>query len=276
MAITVKTNTASNKAMTDLNKTSRALSRSFEKISSGKRIARASDDAAGLGVAENLRAASSSAAVAARNTNDGISTIAIAEGATNEVGNILVRMRELAVQSASETLGNDERAYAQTEFAANLQEIDRIAGTTEFSGTKLTDGSTTALSIQVGINNTADDKIDVAFGNLSTAASALGVSALDISTLTGAGAALSTIDAALDTVNGYRATYGAAENRLNSALNNLETFSETTKAAESNIRDADFGAETAQLSQNQILQQAGTSILSQAKQVNQAALSLLN
>ena len=274
MAITVKTNTASNKAMTDLNKTSRALSRSFEKISSGKRISRASDDAAGLGVAENLRSAHTSAAVAARNTNDGISTISIAEGATNEVGNILVRMRELAVQSSSETLGADERAYAQTEFAANKQEIDRIASTTEFSGTKLTDGSTTALSVQVGVNNTSNDKIDVAFGNLKT--SALGVSALDVSTMTGAGAALSTIDAALDTVNGYRATYGAAENRLNSALNNLETFSETTKAAESNIRDADFGAETAQLSQNQILQQAGVSILSQAKQVNQAALGLLN
>jgi flagellin len=274
MAITVKTNTASNKALTDLNKTSRALSRSFEKISSGKRIARASDDAAGLGVAENLRAASSSAAVAARNTNDGISTISIAEGATNEVGNILVRMRELSVQSASETLGSDERAYAQTEFQANIDEIDRIANTTEFNGTKLTDGSTTSLGVQVGINATADDKISVGFGDLTSAT--LAVDTLDISTAAGADTALAAIDGALDTVNGYRATYGAAENRLNSALNNIETFAETTKAAESNIRDADFGAETAQLSQNQILQQAGVSILSQAKQVNQAALGLLN
>ncbi len=274
MAITVKTNTASNKALTDLNKTSRALSRSFEKISSGKRIARASDDAAGLGVAENLRAASSSAAVAARNTNDGISTISIAEGATNEVGNILVRMRELAVQSASETLGTDERAYAQTEFQANIDEIDRIANTTEFNGTKLTNGTTSSIGVQVGINATADDKISVGFGDLTSAT--LAVDSLDVSSASGASAALSAIDGALDTVNGYRATYGAAENRLNSALSNLETFTETTKAAESNIRDADFGAETAQLSQNQILQQAGTSILSQAKQVNQAALGLLN
>ncbi len=274
MAITVKTNTASNKALTDLNKTSRALSRSFEKISSGKRIARASDDAAGLGVAENLRAASSSAAVAARNTNDGISTISIAEGATNEVGNILVRMRELAVQSASETLGTDERAYAQTEFQANIDEIDRIANTTEFNGTKLTNGTTSSIGVQVGINATADDKISVGFGDLTSAT--LAVDSLAVSTAAGASAALSAIDGALDTVNGYRATYGAAENRLNSALSNLETFTETTKAAESNIRDADFGAETAQLSQNQILQQAGTSILSQAKQVNQAALGLLN
>ncbi len=273
MAITVRTNTAAGKALTDLNKTSRALSRSFEKISSGKRISRAADDAAGLGVAENLRAASSSAAVAARNTNDGISTIAIAEGATNEVGNILVRMRELAVQSASETLGTDERAYAQTEFASLQSEVDRIASVTEFNGIKLTNGATSTIGVQVGINATANDQVDVTFGDLMS--STLGVNAIAVSTAAGASAALSTIDAAINTVNGYRATYGAAENRLNNALNNLETFTETTKAAESQIRDADFGAETATLSQNQILQQAGTSILTQAKGISQAAIGLL-
>ncbi len=275
MAITVRTNTAAGKALTDLNKTSRALSRSFEKISSGKRISRAADDAAGLGVAENLRAASSSAAVAARNTNDGISTIAIAEGATNEVGNILVRMRELAVQSASETLGTDERAYAQTEFASLQSEVDRIANVTEFNGIKLTDGSTTAISVQVGINNTTNDKVDVAFGDLNTSALGVGAATINVTTMTSAGAALSVLDTAINSVNSYRATYGAAENRLNSALNNLETFTETTKAAESQIRDADFGAETATLSQNQILQQAGTSILTQAKGISQAAIGLL-
>jgi flagellin len=276
MAITVKTNTAVGQALTDLSKTSRALSRSFEKISSGKRIARASDDAAGLGVAENLRAASSSAAVAARNTNDGISVIAIAEGATNEVGNILVRMRELAVQSASETLGADERAYAQTEFAALKSEITRISEVTEFNGVSLTDGTTTSLDVQVGINNTTNDRISVSFGNLSLAASGLTLTAAGVTTATTAGSAIALIDDAIDTINGYRATYGATENRLNSALNNTESFVETTQAAESNIRDADFGAETSQLAANQILQQAGVSILQQAKQVNQAALGLLN
>jgi flagellin len=276
MAITVKTNTAVGQALTDLSKTSRALNRSFEKISSGKRIARASDDAAGLGVAENLRAAGSSAAVAARNTNDGISVISIAEGATNEVGNILVRMRELAVQSASETLGSDERAYAQTEFAALKSEITRISEVTEFNGTALTDGTTTSLDVQVGINNTTNDRISVEFGNLSLVASALALTAAGVTTATSAGTAIGLIDSAIDTINGYRATYGATENRLNSALNNTESFIETTQAAESNIRDADFGAETSQLAANQILQQAGVSILQQAKQVNQAALGLLN
>jgi len=276
MAITVKTNTAVGQALTDLSKTSRALGRSFERISSGKRIARAADDAAGLGVAENLRAASTSASVAARNTNDGISANSIAEGATNEVGNILVRMRELAVQSASETLGSSERSYAQTEFAALKTEITRISEVTEFNGTLLTNGSTTALDVQVGINNTSNDRITVEFGNLSLAGTALALTAAGVTTSASAGTALGLIDTAIDTLNGYRATYGATENRLNSALSNTEAFIETTQAAESNIRDADFGAETSQLAANQILQQAGVSILSQAKQVNQAAISLLN
>jgi flagellin len=275
MAITVKTNTSVGQALTDLNKTSRALGRSFERISSGLRIARAADDAAGLGVAENLRAASTSATVAARNTNDGISVIAIAEGATNEVSNILVRMRELAVQSASETLGSAERAYAQTEFAELQGEINRIASVTEFNGISLTNGTTTSLGVQVGINATSNDQIDISFGNLQTSAGALNVSSASVSTAALASTALGLIDAAINEVNSIRATYGSTENRLNSALNNLETFTETTQAAESLIRDADFGAETAQLAQNQILQQAGVSILTQAKGINQAALGLL-
>jgi len=275
MAITVKTNTAVNQGLADLSKTSRALSRSFERISSGKRIARAADDAAGLGVAENLRAAASSGEVAARNTNDGISVISIAEGATNEVGNLLVRMRELAVQSSSETLGTTERAYAVTEYDSLVSEVDRIASTTEFNGIKLTDGVTASLDVQVGINGTANDRITVNMADLTTAT--LGVAAGDIisNDPTSAQGVLSTIDTAIDTLNGYRAGFGSSENRLNSALNNMETFVETTKAAESNIRDADFGAETSQLAQNQILQQAGVAILGQAKQVSQGAMGLL-
>jgi flagellin len=275
MAITVKTNTSVGQALTDLNKTSRSLGRSFERISSGLRIARAADDAAGLGVAENLRAASTSATVASRNTNDGISVIAIAEGATNEVSNILIRMRELAVQSASETLGTAERAYAQTEFSELQGEINRIASVTEFNGITLTNGTTTTMGVQVGINATSNDQIDISFGNLQTSAGALNVSSASVSTAALATTALGLIDSAINEVNSIRATYGATENRLNSALNNLETFVETTQAAESQIRDADFGAETAQLAQNQILQQAGVSILTQAKGINQAALGLL-
>jgi flagellin len=275
MAIDVRTNMASINALNDLNATSRALSRSFERISSGKRIARAADDAAGLGVAENLRAASTSAAVASRNTNDGMSVIAVAEGASSEVGNLLVRMRELAVQSASETLGNDERAYVQQEYVSLAGEVDRIAAVTEFNGQSLTDGTLTTLGVQVGIQNTANDQIAITLGDLTSITLGVDTGAVDMSTAAGASAALTTIDAAIDTVSSYRADYGATENRLNNALNNLETFAQTTIEAEARIRDADFGKETAELSQNQVLMQAGVSVLGQAKGLNQSALSLL-
>jgi len=275
MAITVKTNTTATNALKDLNQTSRSLSRSFERISSGQRIARAADDAAGLGVAENLRRTSASAAVAQRNTNDGMSFIAVAEGASSEVGNLLVRMRELAVQGASETLDDDERAYVQSEFVALSTEVDRIAEVTEFNGQALTNGTLTDVNVQVGVNATANDQIAITLGDLTTATLGVDTGAVDMSTAAGASAALAAIDTAIETVSSYRAAYGATENRLSSALNNLETFEQTTKEAESRIRDADFGAETATLSQNQILQQAGVSVLSQAKSINQSALSLL-
>ncbi|MES2640689.1 MAG: flagellin [Myxococcota bacterium] len=276
MAITLKTNTTASNALGDLNKTTRALSRSFERISSGLRISRAADDAAGVGVAENLRAAHTSASVAQRNTNDGMSIIAVAEGASSEVGNILVRMRELAVQGASETLNDDERAYVQSEFTALSGEVDRIAGVTEFNGQALTDGSLTGIGVQVGIHNTSNDTITVSLGDLSSSTLGVDTSTIDMSTASGASDALTDIDAAIDTVNSYRADYGSVENRLGNALNNLETFEQTTLEAESRVRDVDFGKETANLSQNQVLQQAGTSVLSQAKSIGQAALGLLN
>jgi len=274
MALTVRTNVASGNSLNQLNKTSRALSRSFERISSGKRISRAADDAAGLGVADNLRAGAASAVVAGRNTNDGISLIAVAEGAASQVGSLLTRARELAIQSASETLESTERAYTQTEFASITAEIDRIAAVTEFNGKLLGDGSVTAVNVQVGIRDTADDQIAVTLGDL-TASVGLGLGAATLSTAGGATTALGLIDAAINTISGYRADYGSVENRLGSALENLGTFQTTTLEAESRIRDADFGYETAALSQNQILQQAGVSILAQANQINQSALSLL-
>ncbi len=275
MAITVNTNTAANRAMTQLNKAGRALSGSFARISSGLRISKAADDAAGLGVAEKLKVAASSSKVASRNTADGISMIAVAEGASSEVGNILGRMRELAVQSASESLGDDERAYVQDEFAALSAEVDRISGVTEFNGKALTDGSTATVGVQVGINATANDQVSITLGDLSAATLGVDTGAVDLSTSTTASDALAVIDDAIDMVSGYRSDYGAAENRLNSALNNLETFVENTSAAESQIRDADFGYETAEMSKNQIMQQAGIAILAQAKGMNQGALSLL-
>lgn len=275
MAITVKTNMAATGALNALNKTSRALAGSFARISSGLRISKAADDAAGLGVAENLKAAYKSADVAARNVNDGISIIGVAEGAAGEVGDILVRMRELAVQSASETLDDDERTYVQDEFTQLTAEVDRIANTTEFNGQKLTDGSLSTIAVQVGINNTTNDQITITLGDLTSTTLGVDSGSVDLSTASGASSALTNIDAAISAVAAYRSGFGSVENRLGSALNNLETFSETTKSAESSIRDADFGYETAQLSQNQILQQAGVSILSQAKSLNQSAQQLL-
>lgn len=273
MPLTVKSNTSATHALNELNKTTRALSRNFERISSGLRISRAADDAAGLGVAENLRAASQSAMVAMRNINDGISIIAVAEGAAGEVADILVRMRELAVQSASETLDDDQRSYIQTEYVQLTAEVDRIANVTEFNGNLLTEGSLTSIDVQAGVNNTVNDVVTISLGDLG--ATTLGVNTASLASADSASAALDTIDSAIAAVSAYRANFGAVENRLNSALNNLEVFSESTQSAESRIRDADFGYETAQLSQNQILQQAGTAILQQTKNLNSSVTDLL-
>ena len=275
MALTVRTNATAESALTNLNKTSRALQRSFERLSSGKRISRAADDAAGLGAAEKLHAASTSALVAARNVNDGISIISVAEGAANEVGSILIRMRELAIQGASETLSSSDRAYVQDEFVSLSQEVDRIANVTEYNGTKLADGVITSLDVQVGIQATGSDVISITTGDLTASTLTVDTTTIDMSTATGASAALADIDAGIELVSGYRSDFGAVENRLGNALNNLETFATATLSAESRIRDADFGLETAHLTQNQVLQQAGVSVLSQAKGINQGALSLL-
>jgi flagellin len=184
-------------------------------------------------------------------------------------------MRELAVQSASETLGDSERAYIQDEFTALSAEIDRIASVTEFNGKKLTDGSSATVAVQVGIRSTADDQVTMTLGDLTATTLGVDTAAIDMSTSAGATTAIDLVDAAISTVSSYRSDYGAAENRLASALNNLESFTENTLAAESAIRDADFGYETSEMSKNQILQQAGTAILAQAKSVNQGALQLL-
>lgn len=275
MSFSVNTNVSALKAMTQLNRTGRSLSRSFERISSGLRISRAADDAAGLGVAENLKVAGRSAVVAQRNINDGVSIISTAEGATSEVGNILARMRELAVESSSETLADSERAYVQDEYEALTAEVDRIANTTEFNGTMLTDGSSTAIGVQVGINATSYDQVDIEVGDLRSTTLGVDTGSIDMSTASGAQSALDVIDTAIDTVTSYRSAYGAVENRLSSALSTMENYAENLKSAESQIRDADFGYETTELSKSQILQQAGTAILAQAKSMSQGALQLL-
>ncbi len=275
MAIRVNTNTAANSAITKLGQTGRSLSKSFQRISSGLRIVRAADDAAGLGVAESLKVSYDSSRVAQRNIGDGISVVTVAESASTEVASIIGRIRELAVQSASETLGTAERAYIQDEFLAISAEVDRIANVTEFNGMKLSDGSDTLMNVQVGIGATVNDQVGIDLGDLRSTTLAVDSVTIDLSTAAGATAALAFVDAALDTVNSYRSKLGAAENRLGSALNNIEVFAENTKAAESQIRDADFGEETADLAKYQIMQQAGVAVLAQAKNLGQSVVQLL-
>jgi flagellin len=275
MALTVNTNTASLNAINNLNQTQRSLGGNYQRISSGLRIAKAADDAAGLAVAESLGAQSASGRVAMRNTNDGISVIQTAEGAMDSVGDIISRMRELAVQSSSETLADDERAYIQDEFEQLSAEIDRIASSTNFNGTALADGTTTQLDVQVGVMNTANDRITITLSDLTASTLGVDTATVDLSSATGAQAAIDTFDIALDSVSSYRSDLGAAQNRLDSALSNMETYVENLEGAESQIRDADFAFETAELAKNQILQQAGVSVLAQAKAMNQGVLSLL-
>ena len=275
MALTVNSNTASLNAINNLNQTQRSLAGSYGRISSGLRITRAADDAAGLGVAESLGAQAASGRVAMRNTNDGISVIQTAEGAMDSVGDILARMRELAVQSSSETLADDDRAYIQDEFEQLSEEIDRIANATQFNGTALCDGTTTELDVQVGIMNSADDRITITLNDLSAATLGVDTSAMDLSSAATAQTAIDDLDTAIGSVSSFRSDLGAVQNRLDSALSNMETYTENLESAESQIRDADFAYETAELAKNQILQQAGVSVLAQAKTMNQGALSLL-
>lgn len=274
MGFSIATNPASIEAQRNLNATQSMLSKSMGRLSTGMRINVAADDAAGLAISENLKAGIRSIGQAVRNANDGVSLLQVAEGGMNETSGILIRMRELAMQASTDTVGNTERGYAQTEFAQLIEEIDRIANTTEYNGTALLDGSATALDFQVGIRNTADDRITVAIDDV-TATAGLGVGALNVSTKAGAQAALTTIDAGIVTVSGARANIGAFQNRLVSTVANLENANVNLSAANSRIRDTDVAAESAALTRNQILTQAGVAVLAQANQAPQFALSLL-
>jgi flagellin len=276
MSMTVRTNVASLMAQGSLSRTNKNLANSLARISSGMRINKAADDAAGLGVATNLETSVSSTRVAMRNTNDGISIIQTAESASHEVTDILQRMRELAVQSASETLDDDERSYIQDEFVQLSEEVERIASVTEFNGVALTNNTNTQIDVQVGIQNASTSRISIDLGDLR--ATALGVSStqMSLASATSAQEALDTIDTALDSVNSVRSGFGAVQNRLDSALNNSQVYTEALSAAEAGIRDTDFAEETSNLTKMQIMQQAGVAALAQAKNINQSVISLLS
>jgi flagellin len=277
MALTVNTNMAALGAANTLNNTQGALSQTLSRVSSGLRVTKAADDAAGSAVATNLSTKARSGEQAMRNANDGISVIQTAEAATKEVVSILDRMRELAVQSSSETLDDGERAYIDSEYGELASEIERIAQATEFNDIKLSEGTNTSLTVQVGIAGGTASQIDITLGDLQ--ATALGVDAtssgVDLSKASTAQSAIATIDTALDSVNSIRAAYGATQNRLGSAINNMTAYTESLTAAASQIQDADYAHETAEMTRLQVMQQAGVAALGQARGMNQSVLSLL-
>jgi len=274
--MTVRTNVASLMAQGSLGRTNKNLANSLSRISSGMRINKAADDAAGLGVATNLETSISSTRVAMRNTNDGISIIQTAESASNEVTDILQRMRELAVQSSSETLDDDERSYIQDEFLELSEEIERISAVTEFNGVALTNNTSTQIDVQVGIQNATTSRISIDLGDLRATSLGVASTQISLSNATSAQSALDNIDTALDSVNGVRSGLGAVQNRLDSALNNSQVYTEALSSAEASIRDTDFATETSELTKLQIMQQAGVAALAQAKNINQSVISLLS
>jgi flagellin len=275
MGFSIVTNTASLNAQRNLSRTQTELGGNLARLSSGLRINNASDDAAGLAISEKLRAQIRGLGQAERNTMDGVSLIQTAEGAMNEVSGILTRMRELAVQSANGTLGSTERNFLNEEFEALTSEVDRIANVTEFNGLNLLDGTTSQIDFQVGINDTANDQITASMTEMHTSAGALNVATLSVSTATDAGTALAALDTAIDAVSSGRSTLGASQNRLQITISNLGSARENLAAANSRIRDVDVAAETSAMTRNNILMQAGVSVLAQANQIPSLALSLL-
>jgi len=258
-----------------LNRVNTLLSDGLLRLSTGQRVNKAADDPAGLAVALQLRADDTSASQALRNTNTGVSMLATAEGAMGEIGNILDRMRELAVQSSSETLTSSQRSSIDDEFEELSAEIDRISSSTEFNDFKLTDGTTTSVSVQVGINSGSDNQIDLSFSDVGADALAVNVSAMDLSTASAASTAITGIDAAIDTIASERASIGASQNRLTSASNYMSEFQLATRSAHSSIMDADMAYEIAEISRLQVIQSAGIAALAQANNINMSLIALL-
>ena len=248
---------------------------SVQRLSSGYRINSAADDAAGLGRADQLRSQSRMIQASIRNINDGVSAMEIADKAAEQITNIVTRMGELAASSAQGTLDSTNRSYYSDEYNKLISEIDRISNTTEFGGFKLINGDTAALTMFIGFKNSDNDQLSISLNVLTSGTSGLNLVSGAISTQAGALSALDSVSSALKTINDARAIYGASTNRLSSALNNLQVTYTNYQAAESRIRDADFAYETAQYTKNQIMVQAGTSVLAQANQSSQNVLSLL-
>lgn len=276
MGLRIGTNVASIAAQRSMVGSQREIQKSFAQLSSGSRITKSADDAAGLAISENMKSHIRSYTQAQRNANDGISMVQVAEGGLNEVSNIMTRLRELGVQAASDNIGDTERGFVNKEVQQLKTEADRIAKTTRFGKTQLLDGTGGEFSFQIDIHNDeTNDRIKFNASETDASASNLGIDGLDFSDKNNAREALDTLDKAQTQVNGYRANLGAVQNRLNSTSDNLGVSMENLSAANSRIRDTDIAASSAELTKNNILMSASTSVMAQANQQPQLALKLL-
>ncbi len=276
MGFRINTNVASLQAQTSLTKVNKESQESFAKLSSGSRITKAADDAAGLAISEKLKAEIRSSQQANRNANDGISMVQVAEGGLNETSNILTRMRELAIQSSSDTVGDSERGMANLEYQQLKSEMDRISQVTQFNGKKLLNGEGEKYEFQIGTGGDEfADRIGFDAEQLGSGTESLGVDSVEIASKEGAQESLASLDVAIEKVSGQRSMLGSIQNRLVSTTNNLQTYTENMSAANSRIRDADYAEETAKQARNQIISVAGTSVLAQANMNGQSALKLI-
>lgn len=276
MGLRINTNVASLNAQRNLHGTRISMNKSLEKLSSGQRINRAGDDAAGLAISENLKAQVRGLKQAERNAEDGISLVQIAEGALAETSNILIRLRELAVQAASDTIGPTERKFLNVEFEQLTSEIDRIANSTEFNRVPLLNGTGAVFDIQIGTrNDPISDRLTFDASSADVNVAALGLNLASVADKISSQNSLASIDQAIISVSGIRADFGALQNRLQSTVNNIQVSVENLSAANSRVRDTDVASETAELTKQNILMTAGTSVLAQANSSTKNALNLI-
>lgn len=276
MGLRISTNVASLNAQKNLVTTQRNSERSLARMSSGFRINQAADDAAGLAISEQLKGQIRGLRQASRNANDGISLVQVAEGGLNEVSNMLIRLRELGVQGASDTIGDTERKFIDVEYQQLKSEIQRISEVTTFNGRDLLNGTGGIIDIQVGTHNDAfKDRISFNASAANSSLESLGLTVEGASTKEQAQNSIDAVDKAIVSVNAIRANFGAMQNRLQSTTANIAVSDENLSAANSRIRDADIAAESSELTRNNILMQAGISTLAQANQSQQMALKLL-
>jgi len=276
MGLRINTNVQSLRAQNSLSKVEDNKSNTLSKLSSGSRINKAGDDAAGLAISEKLKANIRGSQQAGRNAGDGISMIQTAEGGLNESSNILVRLRELSIQAASDTIVDDERKFSNLEFKQLSSEMDRIATSTQYNGKSLLNGEGDKLDFQIGtMNDEMNDRLSYSPQDTNASTKALGMEGLSVLTKDDARGNLEKIDTAINGINSNRASLGALQNRLQSTISNLDVRTENLAAANSRIRDTDIAAESAEMTKSNILSAAATSVLSQANNAGSSALKLI-